>query len=298
MCAEDYKREVQERAKRIMPALVILAAGIGSRYGKEAKQLAPIGPKGETLMEYSIQDALAAGFGKIVFVINRNIYNEFHATVVPRISKQYIRWAYVVQDIPQGRAKPMGTGQAIMLCRDVIDEPFAVINADDYYGAEAYRKAYAFLCGEAERYGMIGYALCNTLSDNGGVTRGVCVMDDAGHLEGIKETKNIKRIADRIEDGTGQRFDGDEIVAMNFWLLPSSFIGIVKERYEEFVQRMNDPKQDECLLPNIVDDMIRNDNVVVEVIKTNAMCYGMTHKGDTEAVRKNILRETIPPRGV
>lgn len=270
-----------------MATLVVLAAGVGSRYGKGVKQLAPIGPKGETLMEYSVRDAMAAGFDKAVFIVNVSIYREFSKTVLPRMRAMGMWCDVVLQAIPVYRRKPMGTGQAIMLCRDYISEPFAIINADDYYGKEAYEKAYEYLYGDehGERYGTIGYSLRNTLSSNGPVTRGVCEMDNAGRLVRIRETKNIT-----MEGGACQGLNGDEIVVVNFWLLPPSFVDRAARGYEQFIQR-SDHVNDEYLLPDIVDEMIRKDNVAVDVIRTNARCYGMTYASDVEYVKRNVCEK-------
>lgn len=275
-----------------MATLVVLAAGTGSRYGKGIKQLAQIGPKGETLMEYSVRDAVAAGFDRVIFILNREIYAEFDRGVRQRIADLDIQQIVIFQDIPCYRTKPLGTAQAVMLCREHIAEPFAVINADDYYGAEAYRKAHTFLRDNAGAYGTIAYTLCNTLWSSGGVTRGICEIDNAGHLVGIRETKNIT-----VEGGTVQKYKGTEIVSMNFWLLPPSFFAMASENFAQYRWAGFDVEQDEWLLPEAIDSIIKNNFINVHVLKTNARCVGITHEKDTEAVKK-YLKENLPPQRV
>ena len=260
-----------------MATLVILAAGVGSRYGKGIKQFEKIGPQGETLMEYSVRDAVAAGFDNIIFVIRPDIYAEF-IEIEQRIKG--VRYSIVFQEIPKGRTKPMGTGQAVMLCKEYITEPFAVINADDYYGAEAYRKAYTFLCDGAG-YGMIAYNLEDTLCSSRTVTRGICEIDNAGYITGIKETRNV----------TGGY--KNKIVSMNFWLLPPVFINILADEYD----RYKEEEQDEYLLPDVVDRLIEQKKIKIKMIKINNKCYGMTYKSDKEKVQEFITAIT-PPRGV
>lgn len=273
-----------------MPTLVILAAGKGSRFGKGIKQLTPIGPQGETLMEYSVRDGIAAGFDRFIFIINREIYPIFYERVERRITALDIQYIVIFQDIPLYRTKPFGTGQAVMLCREYITEPFAVINADDYYGPEAMRMAHTFLCDNPEAIGTICYTLSNTLYSSGGVTRGICEIE-AGRLVGIRETKNIT-----TEGGTVQGFKGTEFVVVNFWLLPPSFFDIAERNFVQYGWSEFDIEQDEWLLPEVVDSMIRNDNVNVHVLKNNARCIGMTYESDMDAV-KNFLRRNLPPRG-
>jgi NDP-sugar pyrophosphorylase family protein len=275
-----------------MATLVILAAGVGSRYGKGIKQLTPIGPQGETLMELSVRDAVAAGFDRFIFIINSSIIAEFYNTVGKRMEAQGIQYEIVFQSIPLYRNKPWGTTQAVMLCRNYIREPFAVINADDYYGAEAMAKAYTFLIDNAGQYGMICYTLSNTLWSSGAVTRGICETDSRGNLVGIRETRNIT-----TEGGTVQKFKGTEIVSVNFLLLPPSFFDMASRNFQQYMWRGFDISKDEWLLPDTIDSMIRNDNVNVKIIQNNSRCIGMTYESDTEAVRK-FLRENITPQGV
>ena len=214
--------------------LVILAAGIGSRYGGGVKQLAPVGPNGEIIIDYSIHDAIKAGFNKIIFIIRHDIEADFRAVIGDRIEALCeplgVEVCYAFQElsdvpikVPEGRTKPWGTGHAVLCCRDLISEPFAVINADDYYGKDGFVKAAEFL--EQGTYGMIAYVLKNTLSDNGGVTRGLCNVI-GGRLIGIDETKNIVKTPKGIRVGDVALAPG-MLVSMNFWCLPASFLHVL-----------------------------------------------------------------------
>ena len=261
--------------------LAVLAAGIGSRFGG-IKQLEPVGPQGEIIMDYSIHDALAAGFNKIVFIISRNIYDDFYDIIGRRMEERFralgVKWAYAFQELtdpPVGRTKPWGTGQAVMACRDIIHEPFAVINADDYYGRDAFFQACAFLktceADSVRSYGMIGYVLKNTLSENGGVTRGICTKDAQGCLTGIDETRGIVKTADgaAVPEENGLRpLNTEDLVSMNFWMLPPSFIRRLEEGFPLFLQDMKDPLKEEYLLPTIMDGLLRNGLVEITVLSS------------------------------
>ena len=270
--------------------LVILAAGIGSRYGGGVKQLAPVGPRGEIIIDYSIHDAIKAGFNKIVFIIRHDIEADFREVIGKRIEALCeplgveIHYAYqelsdVPIPVPEGRTKPWGTGHAVLCCRDLIHEPFAVINADDYYGKDGFVKAAAFL--GKRKYGLIAYVLKNTLSDNGGVTRGLCDVI-GGRLIGIDETKNIMktprgiRAADRL-------LDPSTLVSMNFWCLPESFLNVLENGFPLFLSEMKDPLKDEYLLPNIVDGLLKV-GTPVSVLPTDDAWFGMTYKEDRASV--------------
>ena len=232
-------------------ALVIMAAGIGSRFGKGIKQLAPVGPKGEIIMDYSIHDALEAGFNKVVFIIRKDLEDEFKRVIGDRISK-ITEVAYAFQEIddlpgdfrkPADRTKPWGTGHAVLAAKKVLSEPFAVINADDYYGKEAYVKVHDYLVQDHPQDGpmhicMAGFRLGNTLSDNGSVTRGVCHIED-GKLVGVTETHNIFKTADgaetRNDDGTAEALDTKSLVSMNMWGLTPEFMEILEKGFIEFL---------------------------------------------------------------
>ena len=262
-------------------ALVILAAGIGSRFGGGIKQLEPVGPNGEIIMDFSIYDALEAGFNKIVFIIRKDLDADFRRIIGERIEK-VTEVAYAYQEIddlpegfsvPEGRKKPWGTGHALLCARDVISEPFAVINADDYYG-------------------MAGFVLGNTLSDNGGVTRGICSQDEAGRLIGIVETKNIIR----TESGSGAAamtddglvpVDSESLVSMNMWGFREEFLDDLREGFPVFLKAAeNKPLSAEYLLPTIVDDLLKSGKADVSVLKTDDKWFGVTYKEDKDSVKK------------
>ena len=281
--------------------LVILAAGIGSRFGGGIKQLEPVDDHGHIIIDYSIHDAIEAGFEKIVFIIRHDIEKDFKEVIGDRISEvcasRGVEVAYAFQELadipmelPEGRAKPWGTGHAVLACADVIDGPFAVINADDYYGKEGFRKAADFL---GQGYALVGYQLKNTLSENGGVTRGLCTVQD-GTLVGIAETKNIIKIKDGAE-ANGVRIDGDTLVSMNFWCYPAEFIDVLKEGFPAFLSEMKDPLKDEYLLPIIADGMLK-EGVTFSVLPSGDKWFGVTYKEDkpavTESFRK-LIREGV-----
>ena len=270
-------------------ALVILAAGIGSRFGGGIKQLEPIDDYGHIIMDYSIHDAIAAGFDKIIFIIRHDIEEDFKTIIGDRIEKVCdslgVEVLYAFQeisdipiDVPEGRTKPWGTGHAILACEGMITEPFAVINADDYYGKEGFIKAAETL---TEGYAVIGYRLKNTLSENGGVTRGICQVN-SGKLTGIVETKNIISVNGEAEAG-GKKVDLDSVVSMNFWCYPAEFIGFLREDFPNFLDAMTDPLKDEYLLPIIADDMLKNGEVF-KVLSTSDKWFGITYKEDRPGV--------------
>lgn len=282
-------------------ALVIMAAGIGSRFGKGIKQLAPVGPNGEIIMDYSIRDALEAGFNKVVFIIRKDIEKEFHERIGERISK-LTEVAYVFQeldDLPEGfvkpadRVKPWGTGHAVLCAKKVLKEPFAVINADDYYGKEAYVKVHDYLVEDKEDDGrlhicMAGFRLGNTLSDNGAVTRGICRIED-GKLTGVTETHNIYKVPSGAqewrEDGTKQDLDVKSLVSMNMWGLTPDFTDALEEGFVRFLDGLgeNDSKK-EFLLPEFIDGMIQQKLAAVEVLETKDTWFGVTYQEDKAAV--------------
>ncbi len=273
--------------------LVILAAGIGSRFGGGIKQLEPVDDRGHIIMDYSIHDAIRAGFDKIVFIIRRDIEKDFRAVIGGRIESVCaplgVQVAYAFQEMPAGaplgRAKPLGTGHAVLCCDGLIDSPFAVINADDYYGKNGFFAAAEFL--PSGRYGLIGYVLKNTLSDNGGVTRGICAVD-SGRLTGIAETKNIIKTL-RGAEANGVAVDPEALVSMNFWCYPQAFLDVLRRGFPRFLENMRDPLKDEYLLPVIADGMLKA-GTPFTVLPTPDQWFGVTYKEDKPAVAASFRR--------
>ena len=273
------------------PTLVILAAGMGSRFGG-LKQMEPIGPGGEALLDFSVYDAKRAGFTKVVFVIKHAIEKEFKEIVGSRIEKK-IKVEYVFQeidDLPNGlvppaqRTKPWGTTQAILCCRDVVKEPFAVVNADDYYGRSAFDKIAAFLKEDNNDYAMVGFKLINTLTDNGHVSRGVCEVED-GELKGIVERTKIKDCKFTEDDGeTWTDLSPDTLVSMNLWGFKPDFFDYLDRDFKEFLaEKINIPKS-ECLLPGTVANIISRKDKKVKVLVADDRWYGVTYKEDKPKV--------------
>ena len=286
--------------------LVVMAAGIGSRFGGGIKQLEPVGPNGEIIMDYSIYDAMEAGFDKVVFVIRKDLEEDFREVIGNRIEK-VVKVDYAFQekdDIPEPyktqyaeRQKPWGTGQAILCCKDVVKEPFLVINADDYYGKEAYRVAYNQLMEETAASGkeqicMVGFVLGNTLSDNGSVTRGICKADENQMLTDIVETKNIIKTESgaAVETESGNiELDVNSLVSMNMWGLQPSFFEILEKGFEEFLKEIaDDCQKSEYLLPTIVGQLLNAGVADVKVLESNDLWFGVTYKEDKEYVVESI----------
>ena len=282
-------------------ALVIMAAGIGSRFGKGIKQLAPVGPNGEIIMDYSIHDALEAGFNKVVFIIRKDIEEEFRTVIGNRIEKiTEVEYAFqALEDLPEGfekpedRTKPWGTGQAVLVARKVLSEPFMVINADDYYGKEAYVKVHDYLVQEQEADGvmhicMAGFRLGNTLSDNGSVTRGICHIED-GALTGVTETHDIYKTESgaetRSEEGQAEELDVNSLVSMNMWGLTPEFMDVLEKGFVEFLSEIKpgDIKK-EYLLPEMVDRLIKAGKAKVDVLETKDTWFGVTYQEDKASV--------------
>lgn len=281
-------------------ALVIMAAGIGSRFGGGIKQLEPVGPNGEIIMDYSIFDAIEAGFNKIVFIIRKDIEADFREVIGDRIEKvcaqKGISVEYAFQSlqavpegasVPEGRTKPWGTGQAVLSAREQVDCPFAVINADDYYGKEAFVKLHDFLCGshEPNTYCMAGFILKNTLSENGGVTRGICQVDAHGYLTDVVETSDIVKTAGGAEAG-GVSVDPNAYVSMNMWGLGPEFMDVLQAGFEEFFRTAakENPMKAEFLLPIYIGKLLREDRVSVKVLETRDKWFGVTYREDKPAV--------------
>ncbi len=284
--------------------LIIMAAGIGSRFGEGIKQLAKMGPNGEIIMDYSIYDAKEAGFNKVVFIIRKDIFEEFEEVIGSRIKKQ-IDVEYVFQeldDLPEGfkllegRTKPWGTGQAVLCCKDVVKEPFVIINADDYYGKEAFVKLHDFLVngedlGREFTMGMGGFILKNTLSDNGTVTRGVSVVDENGLLSQVHETTGIEMGEDgkiKCDDPKVQEWiSPEDKVSMNMWAGYPEFIDYLAEDFKDFLVNVKEGDlKSEYLLPNIVDKLLKEKRANVKVLETQDHWFGVTYKEDKEIVQK------------
>ena len=290
-------------------ALVIMAAGIGSRFGGGIKQLAPVGMNGEIIMDYSIHDAIEAGFDEIVFIIRRDIEEAFREAIGSRIEKICeklgVEIAYAYQEreaLPEGvscpkdRTKPWGTGQAVLACRKVLHEPFAVINADDYYGKEAFVKVHDFLTQySAEKpnaYCMAGFILKNTLSENGAVTRGICETNENGYLTAVHETSGIVKTAEgaAVEaDGVLASIDADSCVSMNMWGLTPEFMELLQTGFEEFFKKHSEAEllKAEYLLPGCIDELIQKGQVSVRVLASHDKWFGVTYKEDKEFVEKS-----------
>lgn len=277
--------------------LVIMAAGIGSRFGKGIKQLTPVGPNNELIMDYSISFAKSVGFDEVVFIIRKDLEDEFRKDIGERIEKQ-IKVKYVYQELdklPQGfvphkdRKKPYGTAHAILCAKECIDSPFLVINADDYYGKESFLKMHEALVNQKQSVpydlSMAGFVIGNTLSDNGTVTRGLCKQDNNHNLVAVTETYEIKRESDNVikgltEDKKEVIIENDSLVSMNMWGLSVNFLNDLEERFIEFLKSNNDTPNSEFLLPTVIDDMIKEKKATVKVIPVNDKWYGLTYEQD------------------
>lgn len=289
--------------------LVIMAAGIGSRFGGGIKQLAPVGPGGEIIMDYSIHDALEAGFNKIVFIIRKDLEQDFREIIGNRIEK-IADVAYAFQEldklpegysVPEGRKKPWGTGQAVLMVKDLVKEPFLVINADDYYGKEGFRKIHDYMVNEmdadADIYDMCmgGFILSNTLSENGAVTRGVCRLNEDGSLKEVTETYDIEMKGNGLfandESGNPVLVSPDQHVSMNMWGLPPKFLDELERGFPEFLDNIKEGDiKAEYLLPKIIDKLIKDGRARVKVLETRDKWFGVTYKEDKEAVVASIRK--------
>ena len=277
--------------------LLIMAAGIGSRFGEGIKQLEPVDNNNHIIMDYSIHDAIEAGFNEVVFIIRKDIEEEFKKVIGNRITdvcaKYNVTVDYAFQDIndipgtlPEGRTKPWGTGQAVLAAKDIIDSPFVVINADDYYGKEAFKAVHEFLINGGKSC-MAGFVLKNTLSDNGSVTRGICKMDSDNNLTEIIETKNIIKTGDgAVADD--QVLDIDSLVSMNMWGLTPDFLDILEEGFKEFFNKevSQNPLKSEYLIPVFIGQLLEQGKMNVKVLRTDDTWYGMTYKEDVITVKE------------
>ena len=291
------------------PVLVVMAAGMGSRYGG-LKQIDPVDKEGHIIMDFSVYDAVKAGFKKVIFIIKKENEADFKAAIGDRLSK-HLDVTYVFQDlknlpegyeVPEGRVKPWGTGHAVLSCIDEIDGPFAVINADDYYGANAFRMAYDFLTQNQDedgiyRYMMVGYKLENTLTENGHVARGVCVTDEEGHLQKIHERTHIERhegsVAYTEDEGkTWTVLPQDSTVSMNMWGFSESIMKELKARFPKFLEENLpvNPMKCEYFLPFVVDELLGENKATVKVLKSMDKWYGVTYKEDKPVVVAAIQR--------
>ena len=278
--------------------LLIMAAGIGSRFGGGIKQLEPVDSNGHIIMDYSIHDAMEAGFNHVVFIIRKDIENEFKEVIGDRIEticKNYgVTVDYAFQDIhdipgelPEGRTKPWGTGQAVLAAKKVLKTSFVVINADDYYGKEGFKAVHEYLVNGGQSC-MAGFVLKNTLSDNGGVTRGICKMDEESNLTEVVETKNIVKTVSGAE-ANGIRIDIDSLVSMNMWGVTPDLLKTLEMGYQEFFEKEvpENPLKCEYLIPSFIGELLEQGKIAVKVLRTNDTWYGMTYKEDVVAVKES-----------
>ena len=281
--------------------LLIMAAGIGSRFGTGIKQLEPVDDAGHIIMDYSIHDAIEAGFNHVVFIIRKDIEKEFKEVIGDRIaficSSHNVTVDYAFQDIndipgtlPEGRTKPWGTGQAVLAAKSVINTPFIVINADDYYGKEGFKAVHEYLVNGGESC-MAGFVLKNTLSDNGGVTRGICKTDEDGNLTEVVETKNIVKTENGAE-ADGVVIDTDSLVSMNMWGLTPDFLGILEVGFREFFEEevAKNPLKAEYLIPTFIGGLLDAGKISVKVLRSNDTWYGMTYHEDVASVKDSFKK--------
>ena len=283
------------------PTLLIMAAGMASRYGS-MKQIQQFGPGGETIMDYSIYDAIEAGFKKVVFIIRKDFAEDFKNIFEPKL-KGKIETEYVYQEmdaflgeysVPEGRTKPWGTSHAILCAKNAVQEPFAVINADDFYGKDAFSKAHNFLLNDCNEktYALLGYELGNTLSENGSVSRGVCEVDSNNNLVQIVERLKVYEEGGKIvyEEADGSKHDIPENykASMNFWCFHPSLFAFLETGFQEFLKQNIDNPKAEFLIPNSADRFIKQGKGVIKVIPTAAQWFGVTYKEDAPVVKRKL----------
>jgi UTP-glucose-1-phosphate uridylyltransferase len=281
------------------PTLLVLAAGMGSRYGG-LKQIDPVGPSGETVLDYSVHDAMGAGFGRVVFVIRRELEGAFRASVTPKYAGR-IAVGFVFQstdELPEGcasragREKPWGTGHAVWCARAAVEGPFAVINADDFYGSEGYRVLVGHLTSGSPDYAMVGFTLRNTLSDFGSVARGVCQVDAHGNLSDVVEMLQIERdgahAKNTAKDGAVTPLDGTEPVSMNMWAFTPAIFPQLREKFDEFMKTSGTELKAECLIPNTINQLVKAEKARVKVLHTNDSWFGVTYREDHPNVVSSI----------
>ena len=281
------------------PTLLVLAAGMGSRYGG-LKQIDPVGPAGETIIDYSIYDAILAGFGKVVFVIRRDIEQTFREVVGSKFDN-HLPVEYAFQEltnipapftVPAGRTKPWGTGHAILAAESVIHEPFAMINADDFYGTDTFRVLADYLrqvSADSNAYAMVGFTLRKTLSDHGTVARGVCQVDNAGKLKQIVELLKIEKTATGARQGD-QTLTGDEPVSMNFWGFTPTLFGHLRRELQQFLKQQGQEEKSELLIPMVIGDLVAQNRATCQVLRTTASWFGVTYREDRPIVIENIRK--------
>lgn len=279
------------------PTLLILAAGMGSRFGG-LKQVEPVGPNGEAIIDYSIYDAIKAGFGKVVFVVRESFADAFKDKFDPKL-KGKVEVEYVYQElenlpegfsVPDGREKPWGTAHAILVAKNVIKEPFCALNADDFYGYNAYRVMAEFLTQSVNptEYSMVGYKLKHTLSEYGSVSRGICKVDENDFLQKIVETTKIFKKEDKVisvePDGSEKKLTGEESASMNIWGFKSSVFPVLEEKFIEFLEKKGRELKSEIYIPSVVFEMIRDKKATVKVLKADSPWFGVTYKEDKPRV--------------
>lgn len=294
------------------PTLFVLAAGMGSRYGG-LKQIDGLGPNGETIMDYSVYDALRAGFGKVVFVIRKDFEEAFREVVISKYADKVPCEVCFqsVDKVPEGctynpeRTKPWGTNHAVLMAKDLINEPFAVINADDFYGRESFQVLADYLKsveGTTGKYCMVGYRVANTLSENGSVSRGVCATDENGYLTDVVERTKIEKVGDKIiytEDGVDTEIAPNSPVSMNMWGFTPEYFEYVEKAFVEFLQARGQELKSEFYIPTLVNDMIRSGKATCKVLDTTSKWFGVTYAEDRpQVVMKinNLVKEGVYPK--
>ncbi|MEY4385725.1 MAG: hypothetical protein RLY20_1008 [Verrucomicrobiota bacterium] len=278
------------------PTLVLLAAGMGSRYGG-LKQVDPVGPSGETLLDYSIYDALRAGFGKVVFIIRHDIEAQFREVVGNRFAGR-VPVDYAFQElndlpagfkVPEGRTKPWGTTQAVISAENVVREPFAVLNADDFYGRESFKTIAQHLTSGSQDLAMVGFQLRNTLSEHGTVARGICGVGADGYLTSVEEFTKIEKAANGAREGS-RNFTGDELVSMNFWGFQPTIFPELRACFTAFLQKAGNEQKSECYIPATVNDLMLAGKARVKMLSSRSPWFGVTYKEDKPRVVESIAK--------
>jgi len=285
---------------------MVMAAGMGSRYGG-LKQLDSVGPNGETIIDYSVYDAIEAGYNKVVFIIRKDFENDFKSKITAKYTGK-IQVGYAYQNIddlpngytcPEGRVKPWGTGHAILSAIDQINGPVCVINADDFYGRESFKELMKFYTSGNNGFSMVAFHLDQTLSSSGGVTRGICeVMNDK--LSSVNETSNIQKIDNCITSEDNVEWEGKELVSMNMWGFTPVLFNYLKEMFLHFLNEKGEEIDSEFLIPTVINDLIQNDRETVQVLRSNSLWFGVTYKEDkpyvVEAIQKLITSGKYPQK--